>query len=205
MLLLFRKGLLWASIPLTKRFPMKILVIIASLLLTACTSTQGLSFYSFSNSEVESALRQQLPKLSEKLSLMGMPVQFDVDDLNVRIGPENRDVVALDVDASAEIKVFIIKYPVRLTLQIEGSPFYDSQKKAVFIRNIKLLDSSIDAGGFTGNLALLDNEAMNIINAYLAVNPVYKLDESDPKIALLSKLPLDMQVVEGAIKLVPKL
>jgi hypothetical protein len=46
---------------------------------------------------------------------------------------------------------------------------------------------------------------MNIINSYLAVNPVYKLDLNDPKIALLSKLPLDMQVIEGAIKLVPRL
>jgi hypothetical protein len=184
---------------------MKIFLFIFTLFLTACSSTQGLSFYSFSNSEVETALRKQLPKLSEKADLMGLPVQFEVDDLKVSIGPDNRDVVALDVDASAEIKAFIIKYAVRLTLQIEGSPFYDSKKKAVFVRDIKLLDSSIDAAGFTGNLGMLNNEVMNIINSYLAVNPVYKLDMSDPKLSLLSKLPLDMQVVKGAIKLVPRI
>ena len=77
--------------------------------------------------------------------------------------------------------------------------------KAVFLRNVKLLDSSIDAGGFKGNLEVLDNEAMDVMNAFLAVNPVYKLNMNDPKMALLSNLPLDLKVVEGAIKLVPRL
>ena len=184
---------------------MRILVIIAALFLTACNTTQGISVYSFTNSEVESVLSKQLPKLSEKVSLMGLPVQFDVNDLSVNIGPENRDVVVLGADTSAEINAFALKYPVRLQLQIEGSPFYDSEKKAVFLRNIKLLDSSVDAGGFSGNLGALDSQAMEVINAFLAVNPVYTLNMDDPKMVLLSKLPLDIQIVEGAIKLVPSL
>jgi hypothetical protein len=184
---------------------MRILFIFTLLFLTACNSTQGLSVYSFTNSEVESVLRQQLPKLSEKVSVMGLPVQFNVNDVSVNIGPENREVVVLGADSSAEINAFALKYPVRLKLQIEGSPFYNSEKKAVFLRNIKLLDSRIDAGGFKGNLAALDNEAMDVINAFLAINPVYKLNMNDPKMVLLSKLPLDIKVVQGAIKLVPRL
>ena len=35
---------------------------------------------------------------------------------------------------------------------------------------------------------------MKVINGFLAVNPVYKLNMNDPKVALLSKLPLDMKV-----------
>ncbi|KPH56792.1 hypothetical protein AMS58_20015 [Pseudoalteromonas porphyrae] len=182
---------------------MKYIVLIACLFLSACNTTQGVSFYSFTSSEIESALNQQLPKLSEKVRLMGLPVQFDVNDLSVNVGPNNRDVVILGADSSAVINAFALKYPVRLKLQIEGAPFYDSEKKAVFLRDIKLLDSTIDAGGFKGNLAVLNDEAMNVINSFLAVNPVYKLNMNDPKVALLSKLPLDMKVVEGAIKLVP--
>ena len=184
---------------------MRILFIVASLFLTACSSTQGLSVFSFTNSEMETLLKQQLPKLSEKVSLMGLPVQFDVKDLSVDIGPENRDVVALSVDSGAEVNAFVLKYPVRLLLQIEGSPFYDSEQKAVFLRNVKLLDSTIDAGGYKGNLGLLNNEAMGVLNAYLANNPVYKLDMTNPKVAMLSKLPLDMKVEKGAIKLIPRL
>ena len=46
---------------------------------------------------------------------------------------------------------------------------------------------------------------MDVINAFLETNPVYELNVNDPKIALLSKLPLDMKVVEGAIQLIPRL
>ena len=57
-----------------------------------------------------------------------MPVQFDVNDLDVNIVPDNRDVVALGLDSSAEINAFAFKYPVRLKLQTEGSSFYESGK-----------------------------------------------------------------------------
>jgi len=184
---------------------MRILFIMVTLFLTGCNSTQGISIYSFTNADMESVLKEELPKLSEKISLMGLPVQLDVNDLSVNIGPDNRDVVMLGADTSAEINAFALKYPVRLKLQIEGSPFYDSEKNAVFLRNVKLLDSTVDSGGFQGNLSVLDNEVMKTINAFLAVNPVYKLNMNDPKMLLLSKLPLDMKVVEGAIKLVPRL
>ncbi|MEH6395561.1 DUF1439 domain-containing protein [Pseudoalteromonas sp. KG3] len=184
---------------------MKYILLIGCLFLSACNTTNGVSVYSFTSSEIETVLTQQLPKLSEKVSLMGLPVQFDVNDLSVNVGPDNRDVVVLGADSSAVINAFALKYPVRLKLQIEGAPFYDSEKKAVFLRNVKLLDSTVDAGGFKGNLAVLDDEAMKIINGFLAVNPVYKLNMNDPKVALLSKLPLDMKVEQGAIKLVPSI
>jgi len=184
---------------------MRILLVITTLFLTACSSTQGISVYSFTNSQLESVLTQQLPKLRKEISLRGLPVEFAVNNLSVNIGPDNRDVVVLGVDSSATINAFLLEYPARLILQIEGSPFYDSEKKSIFLRNIKLLDSSVNAGGFTGNLGLLDGEVMQILNAFLAVNPVYKLDERNPKIALLSKIPLNIKVVEGAIKLVPRL
>lgn len=184
---------------------MRILLIVATLFLTACTSMQGLSVYSFSNTEIESVLKNQLPQLSEKINLMGLPVKFEVNDLSVKIGPENLDVLELSIDSIAEVNAFAFKYPIRIKLQIEGSPFYDSEKKAVFLRNVALLDSSIDAGGFKGNLGLLNKEAMNIVNAFLAENPVYSLDMNDPKIAILAKLPLNMIIVEGKISLIPSL
>jgi len=78
---------------------------------------------------------------------MGLPVEFDVSKLGVDIGPDDRDVVQLDMQANAELKLLMISYPAS----------------------------------------------------------VYRLDTSDPKIALLSKAPLDIKVSKGKITLVPKL
>ncbi|GAB54812.1 hypothetical protein GPUN_0672 [Glaciecola punicea ACAM 611] len=184
---------------------MRILLILSALMLSACTSTQGLSVYSFSNEDIESVLIKQLPKLSENVNLMGLPVKFALNDLDVVIGPGNRDVVLIRLDTSAIIDAFAFTYPVGLKLQVQGSPFYDSQKKAIFLRDVSLLDSSIDAGRFRGNLGTLNNEAISIINAFLAQNPVYTLNSNDPKIVLLSKLPLDLKVENGAINIIPRL
>ncbi|GAA6185248.1 MULTISPECIES: DUF1439 domain-containing protein [Alteromonadaceae] len=184
---------------------MKILFVIGALFLTGCASTQGLSVFSFSNAQVQSLLSQQLPNLSEKVNVMGLPVELNVNNLSVNIGPDNRDVIALGVDSGAEINAFAFKYPVRLMLQIEGSPSYDSDKKAVYLQNLKLVDSTVEAGKYKGNLNLLNDQVMNLINTFLATTPVYKLDMADPKVALLSKVPLNIKVVEGAIQLVPSL
>lgn len=184
---------------------MRIFLLIACLFIGACNTTNGVSVYSFTDAEIESALQRQLPQLSERLKLMGLPVDFAVNDLSVSVGENGSDQVELGADSSAVINAFAIKYPIRLKLKIAGSPFYDSEKKAVFLRNVKLYDSEIDSAGFKGNLNLLDEQAMKVINDFLAVNPVYKLNLDDPKVAVLAALPLDMKVSDGAIKLVPAL
>lgn len=185
---------------------MRFLLLFIILILGGCKATdQGLSVLSYSNADIESVLQQQLPKLSDNTRLMGIPVEIGVDDIDVNIGPDNRDVIQLGVEASAGIKVLLFNYDAGVTLSVEGSPHYDSTKKAIFLRNVKLIHSSIDAGGFKGDLGVLDKNIMHILNTYLASNPVYKLDMGDPKIALMSRLPLDLKVVEGALRVVPKL
>lgn len=184
---------------------MKFLMIITALFLSACSSTQGLSVFSFSNADAELALTDKLPTLEKKLRVMGLPVKFKVDELSVNIGPDKRDVVSVKVASSAEIDAFVLNYPVALMFQIEAKPVYSSKDKAVFLQDINLLDSRIDAGGFKGNLGALDKDVMALLNGFLAKNPVYKLDMNNPKMALLSKLPLDIIVREGAIEVVPSL
>jgi hypothetical protein len=103
-------------------------------------------------------------------------------------------VIILGVDSIVILNALLLDYPLHLSLPIKGSPFYDSDKKAIFLRNIKRLNSSINAVGFTSNLGLLDGEVMQVFNAFLAVNPVYKLDESNSKITLLSAIPMDIKV-----------
>lgn len=185
---------------------MRILFLIfATLFLISCNSTNGVSVYRFDNQDLEQAMLDGIPQISKKLNVMGIPLKFGVEELKVNIGPENRDVVVLSIDTSANINALLLKYDVGLALVVEGSPYYDSEQKAVFLRNLNLLSSSIDAGGYKGNLGVLNKEALRIINSFLATNPVYKLDTSDPKVALLSALPLDLRVENGAIAIVPRI
>ncbi|MEG3767116.1 hypothetical protein [Alteromonas sp. 14N.309.X.WAT.G.H12] len=68
---------------------MKNLFLIVTLLLTGCASTQDLSVFLFTNSDVQSLLNQQLPNLSQEVKVLGLPVQLNINDLGVDIGPDS--------------------------------------------------------------------------------------------------------------------
>lgn len=175
--------------------------IFAMLVLSSCATLSQLSVYTISESDIEQILNNQLDNLQKKASLAGIPVSLNVDNLSVNVGPEGREVVRLGTQATAVIGAFGLNYPLSVTLEIEGKPFYDSEEKAIFVRSLSLRDSTIDAGGYKGNIAPLSGEFMMLLNGYLSSNPVYKFDEGNAALALLSKVPLQLSVEKGQLEL----
>lgn len=184
---------------------MKCLTTLAAIvLLSGCATLSQLSVYTVSNSEIERVLDNQLSNLQEKASIAGIPLFLEVDDIGVSIGPDGKDVVRLSTDATASIKAFGFSYPAKVRLSLEGTPYYDSEEKAIFVRSLALLDSTIDAGGYKGNLAPLSGEVMQLLNGYLASNPVYRLDTTNKTVNLLSTIPIELTVEQGQLALRPK-
>lgn len=175
-----------------------------TLVLSGCATLSQLSTYTVSNAELEQVLDGKLGELQTDASLGAIPLTLAIDDITVDIGPDGRDVVQLGTLATASIGVFGFNYPAKLNLQLEGTPYYDSEKKAIFVRSLALLDSTIDAGGYTGNLAPLSSEVMMLINGYLASNPVYTLDTTNNAVQLLSSVPLNLTIEQGQLALKPK-
>lgn len=179
-------------------------VLFSILMIGGCATLAQLSVYTVSESEVEQVLDSQLGKLQKQASLAGIPLQLNVDDLTVAIGPEGRDVVRLGTKATASLRAFGFSYPIKVDLALEGTPYYDSEEKAIFVRSLSLLSSSIDAGGYQGNIAPVSGEFMALINGYLASNPVYTLDPTNKAVSLLSTVPLQLSVEQGRLALRPK-
>ena len=113
-------------------------------------------------------------------------------------------MVQLGAIATARVSAFGLNYPAKVSLSLEGTPYYDSEEKAIFVRSLSLLDSTIDAGGFKGNLAPVSGEFMQLINGYLSTNPVYRLDSTNKAVSLLSAVPLQLSVENGQLALRPK-
>ncbi|SEA68389.1 DUF1439 domain-containing protein [Alkalimonas amylolytica] len=173
------------------------------LLLAGCAQVSDLASYSVTEQQLQQLMLRQLDQLTQQTRLAGMPVALAVEDMQVRIGPDNSDVVRLGTKASAVFSAFGLHYPASLQLQIEASPYYDGEQNAVFLRNLRLLDSSIDAAGYRGNLAPLSTEVLQLVNAWLQDQPVYRLDENDPTQRLLMQMPLNMAVQQGRIRFSP--
>lgn len=180
-----------------------ILCILSFIVLSACSSTSGISVYSLNNNELESVIQRAIPDLSQELKVMQIPVDFKVDNIKVEIGPDQRQVVALYVESTASISAFIINYPIKLNVSLEGSPKFDSDKDAIYLTEVKLINASVDAAGYKGNIKALNREVVDLLNDYLKDNPVYTLDKNDPTQSLLAKIPLNLSIQEGSLKLTP--
>ena len=175
-----------------------------ALTIAGCATLSQLSVYTVSNAELEQVLDSQISTLQKKTSLAGIPLFLDVEDMTATIGPDGRDVVQLGAIATARVSAFGLNYPAKVSLSLEGTPYYDSEEKALFVRSLSLLDSTIDAGGFKGNLAPVSGEFMQLINGYLSTNPVYRLDSTNKAVSLLSTVPLQLSVENGQLALRPK-
>lgn len=175
-----------------------------AILLSGCATLSQLSTYTVSNAELEQVLDRKLGELQTDAKLGAIPLSLAIDDISVNIGPDGRDVIQLGTQATASIGVFGFNYPAKLNLKLEGTPYYDSEKKAIFVHSLALLDSTVDAAGYKGNLAPLSNEVMMLINGYLASNPVYTLDTTNNAVQLLSSVPLNLTIQEGKLALMPR-
>lgn len=174
------------------------------LVLSGCAALSQLSVYTISSADMEQTLDTEFSKLQKKASIAGIPLLLTMNDVTVNIGPDGKNVVRLNADATASIKAFGFSYPANLRVSLEGTPYYDNEKKAIFVRSLSLLDSTIDAGGFKGNLAPLSAEVMQLLNGYLAVNPVYTLDTTNKALQFLASIPLTLNVEPDKISLRPK-
>ncbi|MDV2858047.1 MULTISPECIES: DUF1439 domain-containing protein [Oceanimonas] len=170
---------------------------LGALLLSACA---GVSQYSVSESELEKALYTQLEQQAPTLT-QGL-VETRIDDLNLTIGPDNRQVVRLDIRGETAINAIVARFPAMLDLQIEGRPVYDRQKNAIFIRDLNLLNSKVNAFGYQGEVGIASAGMMQLVRAVLENQPVYRLD--DGRYRWVKNVPLALDIVPGRLVLSPR-
>ncbi|ATG74778.1 hypothetical protein CGX12_02440 [Zobellella denitrificans] len=175
----------------------KPLVVLFSLLLSACA---GISQYSVAESEIERSLytllEEQAPRFTQGL------VQTRVDNLDLQIGPDNRQVVRLNLKGETALNALVARFPAQLDLAIEGRPVYDRQQNAIFIRDLNLLQSKVDAFGYQGDMAAASAGMMQLVRAVLENQPVYRLDDS--RYGWLKTVPVAMDIQPGRLVFSPR-
>ncbi|MCU7553198.1 DUF1439 domain-containing protein [Alteromonas sp. ASW11-19] len=174
-----------------------------TLTLIGCSNIAELSRYTVSEEDIQRQLAGSITQLQEKVSVSGIPMTLNVDSMQVDIGPEGRDVIQLGTSATASVNVFGIEYPATVRLMLEGKPVYNAEKKAVYVHNLALLDSEIEANGYRGNLAPVSDRLMMLVNSYLQRTPVYELDTSKQLIRYLSELPVELRIEQDQLVFAP--
>lgn len=171
-------------------------VIVAS----GCAS---LASYTVSESELEQYFSRQVEAFDRQQLEAGSPLSMSLKHVDVELGPDDRDVVVLDLGGEVALSALAMRLPVALALKVEGAPVYSHQDKAIYIRRLKLLDSQIESPYFSGDLKPVTETAMKLVAQMLETTPVYRLDQNDFWQRQLSSVPMDIQVKRGRLVIQP--
>ena len=134
----------------------------------------SLSPYSISEGELESHLQDAVRDYDRVQLKSGSPLSLSLDGADVTLGPDGRDVAVIDLKGQV----------------------------AIYIRRIKLLESSVDAGFFKGDLAPITDNVMRVVAQMLETMPVYRLDEANTAQRLFGMVPMDIRVAPGRLEFV---
>ena len=162
----------------------------------------SLSPYAISEGEIEGHLKDVVAEFDRKQLQSGSPLSLSLDDADITLGPDGRDVAVIDLRGQVALNALMAKLPVDLALKVEGAPVYDSQEKAVYIRRLQLLESSIDSPFFKGDLAPITDNVMRAVALMLETMPVYRLDETDFAQRMFGMVPMDVRVAPGRLEFV---
>lgn len=180
-------------------------VLCSSLMLCALALAGGcasLSPYAISEGELERHLRDVVSEFDRKQLNAGSPLSLSLDDADITLGPDGRDVAVIDVRGQVALNALMARLPVDIALKVEGAPVYDSQEKAIFIRRLQLLESSIDSPLFKGDLKPVTGTAMRVVAQMLETMPVYRLDEANFAERMFGMMPVDVRVAPGRLEFV---
>ncbi|GAA3566951.1 DUF1439 domain-containing protein [Marinobacter xestospongiae] len=170
-----------------------------ALTVSACAS---FSPYSISEGTLENHLARAINDFDRQQLQAGSPLSVTLNDADITLGPDGRDVAVIDIDGQIAVNALMTKIPVDVFLKVEGAPVYDASEKAIFIRRLQLLDSRVESNLFNQDLKPLTDTVMRAVAQLLETVPVYRLDESDARQRLFGMVPMDIRVAPGRIELV---
>lgn len=175
------------------------LLVLALVMTSGCAS---MSPYAISEGELERHLQDVVSEFDRQQLNSGSPLSLSLDDANITLGPDGRNVAVIDVRGQVALNALMARLPVDIALKVEGSPVYDSTEKAIFIRRLQLLESSIDSPFFKGDLKPVTDTVMRLVAQMLETMPVYRLDETDFAQRMFGMMPVDIRVAPGRLEFV---
>lgn len=175
------------------------LFVLAVSLISGCAS---LSPYSISEATLERHFQDAVTDFDREQLRSGSPLSLSLNDANITLGPDGRDVAVIDLKGQVALNALMTKLPVDLALKVEGAPVYDAGEKAVYIRRLQLLESSIDSPLFKGDLQPVTDNVMRVVAQMLETMPVYRLDDTDLAQRMFGMVPMDVRVAPGRLEFV---
>ena len=148
------------------------LILICLLGLSGCSSLS----YSVSEATMQEELTAAVEGFDRAQLKSGSPLSLTLESTDLAVGPDGRDVIRLAVAGRVAVNAFASNLPADVALSLEGTPYYDSDERAIYLRRLSLLDSRIDAPWLPMDIAPVTDLVVRLVAQTLENVPVYRLD-----------------------------
>ncbi|UZD64767.1 DUF1439 domain-containing protein [Marinobacter sp. AN1] len=177
-------------------------LLLAVTLLSGCA---GFSPLTISEATLERHLQDAVSNYDRQQLQAGSPLSLSLDNADITLGPDGRDVAVIDLSGQVALNALMAKLPADIRLKVEGAPVYDSQEQAIYIRRLKLLESSVDTPYFSsGELKPVTDNIMRVVAQMLETIPVYRLDGTSLGARLMGMTEMDVRVAPGRLEFVKR-
>ncbi|AUI65535.1 MULTISPECIES: DUF1439 domain-containing protein [Glaesserella] len=147
-------------------------------------------------------------RLAEKVPLedsVGVPGLFQLDyklsNLFTQVGQTEEKRVDISGIVDSLLRLKGKQYQVKLQLNMDTNPYYDAEKGALFLKDVRLKSWAAEPQKYQNELQMFLPMVADGITALLNSNPVYTLDETKAKEALVKKFGKKIVVEKGKIRL----
>ena len=169
----------------------------------ACLLTFTCSTAAFALAIGESEINQLLKQHNHYKNSYGIPglasVNYDLHDFSAKIGQNAEKRLELSGIIDGLFQLPTDQFSAKLNLTFDTVPYYDAQKGAVYLKDIRVLRWSGSAQQYIGQIQDLLPLLASNISAYLSRTPIYTLDEKNPRDKMIKQVAKAVRVEQGRL------
>ncbi|EIG24652.1 DUF1439 domain-containing protein [Haemophilus paraphrohaemolyticus] len=153
------------------------------------------------NDYLHTRLAEKVP-LADSVGIPGlMQLDYQLHDLVTQIGQTNEKKVEIQGIVDGLLIARGKKHEAKIKLNLDTTPYFDSEKGAVYLKDVRLLSWEVSPEKYQETvqffLPMLFDGLTNLLNR----SPVYTLDETKTKEALVKKFGKAIIVEKGTLRL----
>ena len=160
---------------------------------------------SISEKEINDYLRTQLAEkipLADSVGIPGlMQLDYQLHDLVTQIGQTNEKKVEIQGIVDGLLIARGKKHEAQIKLNLDTTPYLEPEKGALYLKDVRLLSWEVSPEKYKNNVQMFLPVLMDGLTNLLNNTPVYTLDETKTKEALVKKFGKVIIVEKGTLRL----
>lgn len=145
---------------------------------------------------------QQKVQVEDQLSLPGLlKIDYLINNINAKIGQSDPQRIELSANIQGLFQLLSDQFNGNIHLVIDTVPYYDQQKGEIYLTDMRILSWQGKPEQYMEQLQAIMPFLSKSLTMLFNHQPIYRLDEQDPKQLLIKKIAKAIRVEKGKIVL----